>query len=241
MFRWISIFSSVKRSKKDIQLIRFIIKTFGYRPRELSYFYEALTHKSISNKSNTLKSNERLEFLGDAIFDAVIANYLYSKFPEEDEGYLTKLKSKIVSRKSLSSIAEKIELRKHIVYQKGRSIKISTLEGNAFEALMGAIYLDGGYQAVHNTINHNIFRKYVDITSLIEEEIDFKSKLFIWTQKNKLVLDFKVLTEENTGDKWLYKVEVSINGQTYGLGSGTTKKVAEQAAAKETLVLMGEL
>ena len=241
MFRWISIFSSVKRSKKDIQLIRFIIKTFGYRPRELSYFYEALTHKSISNKSNTLKSNERLEFLGDAIFDAVIANYLYSKFPEEDEGYLTKLKSKIVSRKSLSSIAEKIELRKHIVYQKGRSIKISTLEGNAFEALMGAIYLDGGYQAVHNTINHNIFRKYVDITSLLEEEIDFKSKLFIWTQKNKLVLDFKVLTEENTGDKWLYKVEVSINGQTYGLGSGTTKKVAEQAAAKETLVLMGEL
>jgi len=241
LVRWFSIFSSVKRNKKDIQLIRFIIKTFGYRPKNLSYFYEALTHKSISNKSSTLKSNERLEFLGDAIFDAVIANYLYDKFPEEDEGYLTKLKSKVVSRKSLSSIAERIQLRKHIIYQKGRSIKISTLEGNALEALIGAIYLDSGYQAVHKTVNHHIFRKYVDLTTLLEEEIDFKSKLFIWTQKNKLILDFKVVTEENKGENWLYKVEVEINSQTYGLGTGTSKKIAEQAAAQETLILMGEL
>ncbi|MGB0932975.1 MAG: ribonuclease III [Lishizhenia sp.] len=241
MFRWFSIFSSVKRSKKDIQLIRFIIKTFGYRPKELSYFYEALTHKSISNKSEKLNSNERLEFLGDAIFDAVIANYLYDKFPEEDEGYLTKLKSKIVSRKSLSSIADKIQLRKHILYQKGRSIKIATLEGNAFEALMGAIYLDGGYQAVHKTVNHHVFRKYVNVDTLLEEEIDFKSKLFIWMQKNKLNLEFKVISEENNGEQWIYKVEAEINGQSYGMGVGASKKIAEQAAAKETLILMGEL
>src|SRR5690554_7520121 len=110
-------------------------------------------------------SNERLEFLGDTVLDAVIADYLYHKFPDEDEGYLTKIKSKIVSRKTLASIAESIHLSDYILYQKGRSIRVSTLEGNAFEALIGAIYLDAGYEAVKKSVFHTTLRLHIDLRS----------------------------------------------------------------------------
>ena len=233
-------FRSTKKSKEDLDLIRFMIRQFGYRPQSIAIFREALTHKSIANNTGE-PSNERLEFLGDAILDAVIAEYLYSKFPDEDEGYLTKLKSKVVSRQSLSSIAQSIGVEKFIVYQKGRSIKLSTLEGNAFEALMGAIYLDGGFEAVKRTVYHHVFRLHVDLNNLLEKEIDFKSRLFIWSQKNKLDIEFNVLDESSQNGSWRYEVEITINNQPYGKGVGESKKIAEQGAAKETLLLMGEL
>lgn len=232
---------STTKSKQDLILIRFIIERFGYRPKKLRLFKEALTHKSIANTSKKLRSNERLEFLGDAIFDAIVADYLFEKFPKEDEGYLTKIKSKVVNRKSLSAIASEIGLIDHIIYQKGRTIKVATLEGNALEAIFGAIYIDGGYQAVYKTVKYHIFRKYTDLNNLLEEEIDFKSKLYIWAQKNKLPLDYKVLKEENLGHKWHYQVEVVIQNKSFGMGSGSSKKIAEQAASKETLLLMGEI
>jgi ribonuclease-3 len=223
-----------------LELIRFILQRFGYRPNNLSYFEQAITHKSLSS-ADTDTSNERLEFLGDAILDAVIAEYLYQRFPEEDEGYLTKIKSKVVSRKTLGEIAETMELRSVIRYQKGRSINLATIEGNAFEAIMGAIYLDGGYEAVKKCVQHHVFRKYVDLNRILEEEIDFKSRLFIWSQKKRLKLDFIVLSEENIGGNWQYTVMVTINDTNYGRGAGSSKKMAEQAASKETLELMGEI
>ena len=186
-------------------------------------------------------SNERLEFLGDAVLDAVIAEYLFHRFPNEDEGYLTKIKSKVVSRKTLSEIGEQMELRTIIRYNKQRTINLATIEGNAFEALMGAIYLDGGYGAVKKSVENHIFRKYLDLNRVLEEEIDFKSKLFIWTQKKRLKLEFIVLKEENLGSNWSYTIGVLINETDYGRGFGSSKKMAEQAAAKETLILMGEI
>ena len=233
-------FFQKKRSQSELELIRFILQRFGYRPKNLSFFQQAITHKSLSNTTEDT-SNERLEFLGDAILDAVIAEYLYQRFPSEDEGYLTKIKSKVVSRKTLGEIAETMELRTIINYHKGRSINLPTIEGNAFEALMGAIYLDGGYDAVKNSIQHHIFRKYVDLNRILEEEIDFKSKLFIWSQKKRLKLDFIILSEENVGGNWEYSVIANINNTNYGRGKGSSKKMAEQAAAKETLELMGEI
>lgn len=193
------------------------------------------------NQAEVDISNERLEYLGDAILDAVIAEYLYHRFPNEDEGYLTKIKSKVVSRKTLGDIAEAMELRLIIRYQKGRSINLSTLEGNAFEAIMGAIYLDGGFIAVKKSIHDHIFRKYVDLNRILEEEIDFKSRLFIWSQKKRLKLEFEVISEENSGGSWVYTTVALVNGTTYGRGSGTSKKMAEQAASKQTLELMGEI
>lgn len=232
---------SGKRSSEDLKLIRFVLKRFGYKPRELSYFYEAITHKSYSNINNNQVSNERLEFLGDAILDAVVAESLFLRFPEEDEGFLTKIKSKVVSRKTLSEIGEELQLRDVIFYHKGRSINLATLEGNAFEALMGAIYLDGGFEAVKTSINHHIFRNYADLNKILEEEIDFKSKLFIWSQKKHLALEFIVLSEQNVGGNWSYEIMVYVNDAPYGKGHGNSKKQAEQAASKETLILMGEL
>lgn len=230
-----------KKSKDELALIRFILKRFGYRPKNLSFFIQAVTHKSLSNNIDSESSNERLEFLGDSILDAVVAEYVYMRFPNDDEGYLTKIKSKLVSRKTLSMIAEEMELREIIRYQRGRTINLSTLEGNAFEAIMGAIYLDSGYDAVKSSINNHVFKSYVDLNRILEEEIDFKSKLFIWSQKKQFKLDFVVLSEENNGGNWLYTVQTTVNGVNYGRGSGSSKKMAEQAASKETLELIGEL
>jgi ribonuclease-3 len=229
-----------KRSKNELELIRFILQRFGYHPSNLSFFQQAITHKSLRNSGDD-SSNERLEFLGDAILDAVIAEYLYQRFPNEDEGYLTKIKSKVVSRKTLADIAEAMNLREIIQFHKGRSINFASIEGNALEAIMGAIYLDGGYNAVKKSVQHHIFRKYVDLNRILEEEIDFKSKLFIWSQKKRLKLEYLVLTEENIGGVWKYTVIAIVNDIHYGRGIGASKKIAEQAASKETLELMGEI
>lgn len=232
-------FFQKKRSKEELEIRRFVTRKFGYSINKISYFKKALTHKSVANNLGE-NSNERLEFLGDAILDSVIAEYLFTKFPNEDEGYLTKIKSKVVSRRTLSKIASEMELSSVMRYNKGRSINLETIEGNAFEALIGAIYLDGGYEKTQKCINNHIFRKYVDFNQVLEEEIDFKSKLFIWSQKNKLPLSFEVVNEKNEGSSWVYTVIVLINDKEYGMGTGSSKKKAEQAAAKETIELMGD-
>lgn len=237
---WLDFFKQTKRSDEDLKLIKFVLIRFGYRPTNLEYFRQALTHKSYSNVSNDF-SNERLEFLGDAILDAVMADFLFHKFPGEDEGYLTKVKSKLVSRKTLSELGEAMDISEMLLYHKGRSINLSSLQGNALEALIGAIYLDAGFNQAKRAIEHYVFRNYIDLSKTLEEEIDFKSKLFIWSQKNKLELEFEILSEENEGANWRYTCQVLINQQAYGRGSGTSKKAAEQDAAKESLILIGEL
>ena len=126
-----------------------------------------------------------------------------------------------------------MEIHSVLRYNKNRTIKLETIEGNAFEALIGAIYLDGGFESARTSINKHVFRKYVNLNQILEEEIDFKSKLFIWSQKNRLPIDFEVLTEENNGSSWTYVVMVVINKQEYGRGTGTSKKKAEQAAASK--------
>ncbi len=240
MKRWF-LFRSRTKSEEELRIIRFIIKRFGHRPKDIQLFQRALTHKSISNTSDELVSNERLEFLGDTVLDAVIADYLYHKFPEEDEGYLTKIKAKIVSRKSLAGIGQSMEIAQHIRYQKGRSIRLSTLEGNALEALIGAIYLDADFETAHKSIHHYMLRFHVDLTQLLEKEIDFKSKLYIWTQKNHIDIEFKTIKEDFVKGVWQYEVEIYINNTAYGKGEGSSKKAAEQMAAKETLSLIGEI
>ncbi len=234
-------FLKQNRSREDVAFIRFFVNRFGYRPKNIELFYQAVTHRSIAYHGQKDFSNERLEFLGDAILDSIIAEFLFQRFPEEDEGYLTKVKSKVVSRKTLSEIGEELELRSILRYNKGRSINLSSLEGNAFEAIIGAIYLDSSYEATKKIIYNHIFRKYVDLNKILEEEIDFKSKLFIWSQKRRLNLEFAVLREENNHGTWFYEVIVQVNDVNYGKGTGNSKKLAEQAAAKETLILMGEI
>ncbi|MBM3451612.1 MAG: ribonuclease III [Bacteroidetes bacterium] len=233
-----SLFNSQK-SNEELELIGFIIKKFGYRPKNLKYFLKAITHKSFKNQEFEF-SNERLEFLGDAVLDSVVADYLFVKFQDQDEGYLTRIKSKIVNRKTLSDIGYSMGIRDILRYHQSRSINVTSLEGNAFEAILGAIYLDGGYEAVKKSVHNHLFRNFVNLNKLLEDEVDFKSKLFIWCQKKKWSLTFNVLKEFNSGVSWIYEVEVGINGKNYGKGEGSTKKLAEQEAAKETLRLLNE-
>lgn len=230
-----------KKTEGELKLYRFILKKFGYKPKSLTYFQKAVTHRSYIGDSGQEYSNERLEYLGDAILDSITAEYLFLKFPESDEGALTKLKSKIVNRKNLSKLGEDIGIRDVLLYNKSRSINISSLEGNAFEAIVGAIYLDGGYEKTKKILNDYVFRKYLDFNQLLHEEIDFKSKLYIWCQRKKLKLHFKLVSEEHASGQWEYTIIVQINNQDYGLGKGKSKKVAEQNASKETFELLGEL
>lgn len=228
-----------KYSKEELEIIQFIFLRFGYKPKSLVHFHRALTHKSVAAENTD--TNERLEFLGDAILDSVVAEFLYRKFPTEDEGYLTKIKSKIVNRRTLGDIGHEMELSNIMNYNNSRSIKLETIEGNAFEALIGAIYLDGGYRKAQESVEKHIFKKYLNLNQLLEEELDFKSKLFIWCQKNKLEIQFEVVSEENFGHEWKYVIEVIINEKAYGRGTGSSKKKAEQVASKETFELLGAI
>lgn len=228
-----------KYSKEELEIIQFIFLRFGYKPKSLVHFHRALTHKSVAAADTD--TNERLEFLGDAILDSVVAEFLYRKFPTEDEGYLTKIKSKIVNRRTLGDIGHEMELSNIMNYNNSRSIKLETIEGNAFEALIGAIYLDGGYRKAQESVEKHIFKKYLNLNQLLEEELDFKSKLFIWCQKNKLEIQFEVVSEENFGHEWKYVIEVIINEKAYGRGTGSSKKKAEQVASKETFELLGAI
>ncbi len=229
------------KTKDELILQDFILKRFNYRPKNIVFFKEAITHKSISNTKKHGDSNERLEFLGDSILDAAVAEYVYKKFPTHDEGYLTQIKAKMVSRKTLSLIAEEMQLRDILHYQRGRSINLNTLEGNAFEAIIGAIFLDSNYKKVQDSLYNHIFTNFIDLHKILEEEIDFKSKLYIWSQKNQHNLEFLVIKEENNNNIWNYTIQVNVNGAPYGKGNGGSKKSAEQVASKETLELLGEL
>ena len=236
MFR---LFLKKKRSKGNLELISFLIKKLGYRPKNLELFEQALTHKSYSNTRSNVESNERLEYLGDTVIDLIVAEYLFEKFPNKDEGFLTKVKSKIVNRKMLSAIGAEIELAKHIRFKTGRSIRIATIEGNAFEALIGALYLDSDYNTTKKIFNSRIIRNYINLNEVLEQEIDFKSALLIWGQKNKLNVKFEIEEEAAKSNNFEYTSRVIINEKKWGLGKGQSKKEAEQHASNQTLALLG--
>jgi len=233
-------FLSRGKSEEELLRIKFIIDYFGYRPKSINYFNLALSHRS-SDIKDEQESNERLEFLGDAILDAVVAEYLFKKFPGNDEGYLTKLKSKVVNRKTLAYIGEKMQIRSVLSFNQSRNLNIPALEGNAFEAIVGAIYLDGGYEAAKKSLQHHVLRKFVDLNKLLEEEIDFKSRLIIWCQKKRMKIEFIVEDEKHVHGSWEYVVQVQINKREFGKGRAGSKKQAEQLAAKQTLELIGEI
>lgn len=232
-------FLSKQRNQSDRELTSFIAKKFGYKPKRLRLFKRALTHKSYSNTKPKVKSNERLEFLGDAVIDLIVAEYLYENFPDKDEGFLTKVKAKIVNRKMLANIGAEVGLSKFLLYKTGRSIRLSTLEGNAFEALVGAIYLDANYETAKKAFTSHIIRNYINLTEVLEQEIDFKSALLIWGQKNKLEISFQIIEEASKANNFHYTSRVIINDKEWGMGKGLSKKEAEQQASNETLGLLG--
>ena len=207
-------------------------RIIGFYPHQVSIYKQAFLHKSIlqNTELQSFESNERLEFLGDAVLDSVISDYLYHKFPKKDEGYLTKLRSRLVSRQMLNGLGVKIGLQELMQSNLERASK--SVYGDALEALIGAIYLDKGYTFAQKFIEERLIQNHIDIEELIQTESDFKSRVIEWCQKEKLRFEFKISQSEETNEK-MYTAELLINGKLKGKGIAFTKKQAEQAAAEQ--------
>lgn len=215
----------------------------GFTPNKIDLYELALVHKSASIpcKDGVPVNNERLEFLGDAILGSITADILYKYFPNKSEGFLTQIRSKIVSRESLNKLALTIGLDKQVM----SNVNLNNnkhIYGDAFEALIGAIFLDQGYAVTKTFIEDKIFRPHINIEEVVTVETNFKSKLIEWAQKNKKDVVFD--TRENGLDKVMklpvFVSEVEVEKKLLGKGIGASKKEAQQMAAKEALLHLEE-
>jgi ribonuclease-3 len=215
----------------------------GFWPINISLYRKAFTHSSAANQSRDSatpkESYERLEFLGDAVLSSVIADYLFKKFPFQDEGFLTKMRSRIVSRQQLGKLAVKFGVDKFIEAESGLAGRSNSINGDVFEALIGAIYLDKGYPFTAKFIKENILRFHVDMDDIEANDHDYKSKLIEWAQKNRKELRFNLVEETGSGQFKVYVVEITIDGQPNGRSSHQSKKRAEQEAAGICIAAMG--
>lgn len=222
------VFFKKNKLSKDIKDI------VGFYPNNVFLFEKALVHKSAlhDQKSVYSESNERLEFLGDAILGAVVADYLYGKYPNKDEGYLTKMRSKIVSRNSLNKLAKQLGLNKLVISQLDKKSKTDSIFGNAFEALIGAIYLDKGFHACEGFIVEKVIVPYVSLSKLETEETNFKSRVIEWGQKEKKSIEFEIIAELGEGRGKVFHACVKLDGKVISEGMEKSKKKAEQLAAE---------
>ena len=227
----------------DKEYYRFIDDMFGFIPNNIELYKLALIHKSASQSIGGLSmNNERLEFLGDAVIECVTSDYLYIEFPDRNEGFLTQLRSKIVSRQSLNDMAHEIGLDKYVITgSNGGGLVQKHIYGDAFEAMVGAIYLDQGYEFVNRLLINNIFYKYLNLEYLTESETDFKSRLIEWCQKNHHNVVFRTRTvTDSRASAPVFNSTVLIDGMAVGYGSGDSKKTAEQSAACSVTREIGE-
>jgi ribonuclease-3 len=217
---------------------------FAITPQNLDLYKLAVVHKSASVVLPRGKriNNERLEFLGDAVLDAIVADYLFSQFPNQKEGFLTKMRSKIVSRTSLNQLAIDMGLEKIIVSQSNNNYIQKNIYGNGLEAIIGAMFIDRGFQFTSNCVINAILERYIDLDTLQSIENDYKSRIFEWAQKNKFTLQFQI--QENSPSSSFnphFIATISLNDQILGEGQGFSKKEAEQNAAMEALGKVDEL
>ncbi|MFM1930987.1 MAG: ribonuclease [Bacteroidota bacterium] len=232
-------FRSRKPESPQAGRVKQLIRThFGFTPDETDLYVMALRHSSaVPRGQNAQKvSNERLEFLGDAVLDLIVADYLHAKHPEMSEGDLTKMKAKVVSRKMLNAIGLQIHIHEHVDARLGGQPINHTIIGNALEALIGAIYLDKGYDFTAKKVLALLKANGIDQT--VHLTVDFKSKLHEHCQKMRKNLTFIVLNDNGEESDHRYTVEVLIDNRPFGRGLGKSKKVAEQEAAKNACIRM---
>lgn len=217
------------------QLFNSIKNIFGYYPGNIFLYKLAFRHKSAAREEvNGMKiSNERLEYLGDAILGAVVADFLFKKFPYKEEGFLTEMRSKIVSRAQLNKLSRKLGIDKLITSNQDHNNHYRSMKGDAFEALVGAIYLDKGFEFSKKIIVDFIINHHLDIDQLQKTEVNFKSRLIEWAQKEKHNVVFKVKREVGSGYNKQYIVEVFINAEVQGTGQHYSIKGGEQYAAEK--------
>ena len=210
-------------------------KILGFYPDNLQIYEQALLHKSSSVETGDGKwlNNERLEFLGDGILDAAVADIVYKRYPNKREGFLTNTRSKIVQRETMNKVAVQLGLDQMVVYSTKINSHNNHMYGNALEALIGAIYLDQGYDVCYKFIRDVMIEKYIDVDTLVRKEINFKSNLIEWSQKNKMEVSFELIEQFLDHDSNpVFQTEVRIEGLPAGTGTGYSKKESQQNAAQ---------
>ncbi len=226
-------------STEDKKLIKAIKQITGSRPSNLYLYKLALQHTSAAKeiKSDGFReSNERLEYLGDAILGAVIADFLFKKFPFKEEGFLTEIRSRIVNRESLNIVAKKIGLNRLVVFdgQRRTALTHKSMYGDALEAVVGAIYLDKGFNFSRKFIIKRLIKPHFDLENIVQNNQNFKSIMIEWAQRANKKVHFEILEERGAIHNKEFIAQVIIDGEPFATGSGYSKKKAEQAAAEKS-------
>ena len=228
----------------DKNLSRSLTKILGFMPKHLHFYKTAFTHRSQSttqdDQAKYMFNNERLEYLGDAILDAVVAEYLFNKYPTQDEGFLTQMRSKVVNRKTLNSVADRMGL--DVFLRLAGTTRISpTMMGNTLEAFVGAIYLDRGY-AITRAFLVGVLKQYIDIHELESLNTNYKSQLLEYCQKVQKTVNYALLSHHRTRDhRERFKVAVQIDEENFSVAEDFSKKGAEQKASQQALLRLGVL
>ena len=225
--------------REEKELFSSLYEVMGFYPHNISYYKQALMHKSVGHRNEKGKplNNERLEFLGDALLDAVVGHIVYDHFPGKREGFLTNTRSKLVSRDTLGKLAEEMGLKRLILSSGHSNSHNSYMAGNAFEALVGAIYLDQGYDAVKRFMEKRILARLINIDKVAYKEVNFKSKLLEWSQKNRVRMEFRMQKQEKDKESGspIFAFQVFMEGVAGEAGQGYSKKEAQQLASEATL------
>ncbi len=212
-----------------------LYKIIGFFPKNIKIYELALLHKSSSVETDDGKwiNNERLEFLGDGILDAVVADIVYKRYPNKREGFMTNARSRIVQRETMNKLAVELGLDKLIVYSTRVNSHHSHVYGNALEALIGAIYLDQGYDVCYKFIRDVLIGQHLNVDKLVYKEVNFKSSLIEWSQKNKISISFELLESfvDNEGNP-VFQTAVILLEENIGVGIGYSKKESQQIASK---------
>jgi len=231
-----------RKSEKDRRLITAIKNIVGSKPLNLSLYRLAVVHSSMAKKNDKgqRESNERLEYLGDAILGAVIADFLFKKYPFKDEGFLTSIRSRIVNRETLNTLGKKVGLNQLVEYDKTKKSKLShkSLYGDTLEALVGAVYLDKGYGYCSNFIIDKLITPYFDISEIAKSDTNFKSKIIEYAQRENKKVRFDIVNVTTDKHHKEFTAQVFINDQPLGKGFGHSKKKAEQNASQKSCEIL---
>ena len=221
--------SSFKKELKNI---------LGFRPNNFSLYKTALTHRSVREGAD--ENNERLEYLGDAVLSAMIADYLFKRYPYKEEGFLTEMRSKMVNRQQLNDIAIRMGLKKITLFNKmDGSLKVSQIFGNTLEALVGAMYLDSGYKKTSKWVLEHVIQPHMFMDDLELLEINHKNKLYGWANKNGKVLEFETLNEKLENGRRLFTIAAVVDGNNIAEAKAFNKKDASQIAAQIAVEKLG--
>ena len=230
-----SLFKLFTPSSKARQLRRAVYAITSYRPRDIALYKLAFQHGSIPG---TTASNERLEFLGDAVLSLIIGEYLFQKYPSKGEGFLTEIRARVVNRTALGQLARKVGINRLIQYDKKARHKgggFKFVDGNALEALIGAVYLDQGYSRCRKFVIDRLLNLHMDLEMLIQHDTNYKSQLINWGNKNRKKIVFQIVDEQHIDGIREFTAQVMLDETVVGQGQGKSKKQAEQQAAHAAL------